>query len=657
MADKNKEMDQEKFVPPNVERSDYFNGVSETPITLFQKLPQEVAEIFKKYDFTTLDKFDDANLEQSYTSIVEAFDTCDQENLFSSPPELIPKFKDYLCEHLDPKVYSSIATVWPPVLPCSDEHFEKLSLMLVRMLRKCRNPCLFLHWLAVEIFPVSFTRVTQVPAFAACRAKYDKNYKNEGWAVLTGESDFILYTFKKSKDGTPKVVAEGKCTKVKVDTDKLTVEVLGEKDAPITMFQPVDPQQVELWSHALDDNRPPFPFYITSFSTPIVDQSYVAMQVACGNSDAIVLKACLSDDICPPHERRAYTLISSFLDIYSYQNRATVFYNTIISHELIYGKIDAKKVAEESHIRHLFEALFEKYGQAYRKKVLIPLLNYINTKLDCNLGQDTMKIDDAEVLFFTTIKYIVDSFHTVPVEVRHALHMLRTMLAARENKIGTYIEIVLSIFFRAYLLNLLANPTVIIPDFKVSNVVSYNTLIKLLHVPFSLGKMNGEFSRYEGFERRLVKHMYPKIFDMCIALADIDDSPNYLPPKPDLLARSLENIMKIISESYDNFKTKYNSYINSESRVLEETNIGSNYISLLTLFFKTTWDKLESIADEDSVRNKKKHRHKLIKAELAPDSNGVIRRIVRRDPNDVEDPNKPRKYYKRVVKHVQKINL
>jgi len=58
----------------------------------------------------------------------------------------------------------------------------------------------------------------------------------------------------------------------------------------------------------------------------------------------------------------------------------------------------------------------------------------------------------------------------------------------------------------------------------------------------------------------------------------------------------------------------------------------------------------------ESPEKPKSHRHKrrLVKAELSPNKeNGIVRKIVRRDPNEEVDPSQPkRKYYKRVVKHV-----
>ena len=125
-----------------------------------------------------------------------------------------------------------------------------------------------------------------------------------------------------------------------------------------------------------------------------------------------------------------------------------------------------------------------------------------------------------------------------------------------------------------------------------------------------------------------------------------------------------KNLPKVLDDALKIIESKPNEYLealNNLTQVPNSTNpqptiLGTNFAGTLCNFFIHGDDTLE-IADEkdNGTRgsDQPKHHHKLVKLELAQDENGqVIEKKIKRDPDEIVDPSKPRKYYKRVIKKV-----
>lgn len=653
----------EPVPPPVFDASEWIKNCSSDPIAQFKLYPVEFYNLLKQQDFSILDEFNNEPIDQQVGKIAAEFDQATAESIFSSPSELVTQFRDYLRTYMQPKANAPIATVWPPIVPQVDDKFDTITVFLARIVRATKNPTLFLYWLSVEIFPTTFTRQTKFNALALCRCKEPKK-KKELWAVLDGESVFHLYTFEKNE---PKEVLKGNAVKTTIAADQLTVEIRGQDNKVISSFQPIDPQQVELWARAFDkDERPAIPFFCTSFATPIVDQFYGAMQQVCSNSDAAVLRACISEGVIPASSNAALGLTKAFTDIFVYSQRPTVLANAIISSELL----PSSDFTKPMYTKHLFESFLVKFGTPYAQSFMARFISYVDSKADCGIGTDEVDLSKVEVMFFSALKYLMSSLPYVPPQVRFLFSVLRSHLTARDNTLGGYLTAA-STIFREYVFQMLTDPGKIC---KVQNTRAVEESAKLLYVALSFGRIGGDLEKFSGMNDRLARHVFPKLRDFLLALGDLDEMPDFAPPNASELARSLEVVMKALAGCQEKFRPAYMAAVDPSNEQQKPSLLGSNYAAVVALFFKQSFDTLEVAEDvpeegadadekgkgkengdgEDGEDGEKvkKHHHKLVKAELQPDASGVIRRIVRRDPNEVVDPSKPRKYYKRVVKHV-----
>jgi hypothetical protein len=85
----------------------------------------------------------------------------------------------------------------------------------------------------------------------------------------------------------------------------------------------------------------------------------------------------------------------------------------------------------------------------------------------------------------------------------------------------------------------------------------FQPLAGLLYVRFGFGTVCGELEQFRILNNRLPK-IFPKLQEILIAQAHIDEDPSYVPPKPAKLARNLELAMKALAGKQKKFCTAYN---------------------------------------------------------------------------------------------------
>jgi hypothetical protein len=239
-----------------------------------------------------------------------------------------------------------------------------------------------------------------------------------------------------------------------------------------------------------------------------------------------------------------------------------------------------------SHLTNFFEEFFQRYRKSFHGHFLKRIVQCIEDTGNIGLlDPDTAKKDRAEVLLFTIIKLILQTSSSIPPEIRHLASILKAAAITRFNdKQATY-NTLAGFFCLRFITATIADPGIFSPtppamDDILTVLMPFSTL---LQTPINLIPLEGRMEAFAGFNKRLEKHVWPKLVDFILAVADLPEKAVYAPPPEPQLLESLSLILAKLSQRFDPFNDQSVRWSSEKPRFPP---IGWNVAAFLTAFFE-----------------------------------------------------------------------
>ena len=93
--------------------------------------------------------------------------------------------------------------------------------------------------------------------------------------------------------------------------------------------------------------------------------------------------------------------------------------------------------------------------------------------------------------------------------------------------------------------------------------------------------MGDKYAPFQGWNHRLVKHIFPELVNWVLSIGDEYEEPHYEQPSEDELKEALLVIVKKITEKRDDFQKVYNELVANEPRNV----VGWNFASFVQGYF------------------------------------------------------------------------
>ena len=607
----------------------------------FSSYPKVFYDELKQTSCDNVPNFQERPLMESFDKLLNEFEKSTISKIIKEPSDLIKDFTDYVKSQINADANKFLAVVWPPVLPNTE--YKQIVYFMIRILHALKNPKPFLAWLSTSVYPRLFTREKQPELIAFAKCHYQK--KNGYWATIDGSRVFHLYRYQ-SGDYVDDI--NGPAKSVSMGSDG-SITVNGEEGILAT-FSPDDSSQAALWKTILTQPIHILNFF-TQFNNPTIDQVYIALYNALTNADGLILKTLLQPDVCDLEKSDSMKMIKNMFSLMAYAQKTIPFYNIIINNDL--GSLENDVSDAFSGLCYttlMCQYVFDTYGGPYITNFITPLANYIDNFGKTGIETQDPNVPEVERLVSTIVKYIVESYALIPPQIQIILNIIRTALVCRTNTKSDIYRALSNIFFVQFICGIFMNISDYVPS--VRHVEVFKNLGLLFETIFRMGQINGDFTCLEALTKRLERHIYPRLMEFIFSISDAPIvEPEYDVLDQKKLVRAIDDIAKIVANS--EFINKFKNQSSADNKFLP-SNIGTNFAGTLCNFFIHSDDVLEVAEERERSRGDgTKHHHKLVKLELSQDEDGkVVESKIKRDPDEIVDPSKPRKYYKRVVKKV-----
>ena len=628
-------------------------NVNDNDIVNFDHIFPRISEKLRNVKFIQLPLFREKHVDDSIFEFVSEFNCYDVEKSLKESPKIISEFIMYLHSLIPVKSCFPVASHWPPVVPQTTETMELVIDLFLEVSRMCEYPQKFFRFISLHMFPLFWNKASSnstnsVIAFSLCKVGNKKKMK---WAVVTQDAVFHLYGLVKEKIVVEK---EGKLNSVQV-SQNLAIQVFIIEDQSqriLCEFTPVDSSHVDYWGRIFEKSRVPFINYLSCLSLPVPAPLYGALYSTITNNDMAFVKSLLSNEVCHPSSPNSKQLMKALFEIFKYAQKSNILYSMVLS---IFFSDSNKSmlqiINEPSHFSNLMEIVFEQYSERYINMFLIKLVKYIDSK---SLFIESVPFDELVMTqyFFSILKYVVQSFYFVAPEIRHIFNMIKSFMPVFKNRRDDLYCLISHLFLNGFLCSSLSDPSKYIPNSNVKNNDVFSSLIPFLKKVFSRGTFEGQYSIWN---KRLASHIYPALQDFVFSLTDlIDDVPHYSLPSESLFVDSMNVIFEFLKFQGPVLCHSYAS-ISEEN---QNSYLGLNFSSFLVsnYLFTLDIDYQDQLMHSQSLENinesKPKKRMKLVPVNGEGRKDGVVHRLVKKDPTNPIDPNK--KFYKRIVKRVPK---
>lgn len=588
--------------------SDANNSSEETiPFFYFDKYADGVKNEIKNINYSNLPKYNNKPLNEIRNDLIQMIDSTPEEELLSlesSNQELDIFFKNISTIIFDEEILHQILNVFPFSLPMSHKsnidkkEIKYLTLYFISIIHDSKNPLKALHYI-ISHFLIqrwhknkSQTNNT-VKNFCICRKKKDfplvnaKSKKKESddknvnnftdyiWALSDRNKKLYIY---KISDGKLEESIQQSYTKMK--EEKGTIKVMNS-DEVVSKLYPINKDQIKQFLNQTD-----FPNSISSIPKYIPFEIYKALYQAITNDDLLVLRAVAHFSVTKVTE--GLDLCEALTKIFSYANKTQVLLSTLIGMEFENPTLTTEKILRaNSHLTNYFKVINHQYGQTYFQKVLRPIIKYVLKKGDIGLKEpNTANEKEAKIMLFTVLKYILASNEFVPPQIKHVILLLRSYSGIRFNNYQSTYNAISGYFFLRFFSSVMIDPSlfdsdIIIDDDTHSNVII--PFIQLLQTVLNLKLIHGKMERFSSWNKRIEKHVFPRLISFAFSLAQIDEYPKYEQPSHDELQKALNVVLNIISDNHEKFQNRYN-----ELKCIKSENyppVGWSFGSFLCEFF------------------------------------------------------------------------
>ena len=555
----------------------------------YKKVCDEIEPLFNDFSFSALGYFRGKKIIESLPEILQQLDFSTLNLLVTSPPEIIIDFVKFIRENFPEKENDTMAQIWPPRFAINSPRNKALLLLLIRLVQLSNNPDKTIAWICTCIYKNDWSQQNEQPLVYGVSLL--KTQKDSMYMIL--DKDKAIHVFaektekkKKKKKGLSQagtifksVFCETAVRVVQSEKNPSQLTFTGITGRIIANLKLVNEQHAQYWLDTFAGKPPHFFYFLSEIKTIVPSLIYQGIYSAVTRADMLSVHVLLKPGISNSKATR-YNILFSLFDIFNYAQKTILLVKTILA--MIFEDPQCSfdnLIGKNELFENLSTLVCGKCGQSYLTGFCSRLYKYI---VEDPYLDSFAKAKRLEVVFFTCLKYILDSYDEIPNTIKQVCSMVACYSNIRFNNINYTIRIVLH-FFSNMICNYLDceyEKTKIKSLMEVSKMLRYS--FKFQHLPpkYDIGNWN----------TRLEKHFRPKASQFAMLLIHSLCEATYPIPPVNLLIESIEIILNHVVRKNKEIVDSLNSIANGIE--FTSTCFGWTLASCVSLYFK------ENISDE-----------------------------------------------------------
>lgn len=594
------------IVDPTIQPSQVSINAVDQPVIEYKKFVDSHKEEIENDSLESLGLFQESPALIAGRVVLEVIDNPGFDEMATSSSPAVTDFLQFLRTKVPNKAMNTIATTYLPCIPKPHLQIDAFVHLLLRMANESTDPSKFMRWLCMNFPPTKWCKKstsTNPDLLAMGLAMVEDHGPKALWVAL--DNDSIIHVFKMNGDDCEKII-EGKITRFRLEDKKVIAD--GISGEVLLKFTPIDSKLSSAWSVSFDKKRASFPMFMTSYDKVVPPLIMKAYHESITSHDGLVVRSLLANGVCNNLPR----LANALLDVFIRDQSVHTLLGTIIGYNLAKPKSVTLTYVLSSvqFIPHLYKVYIERFAKDYVNVFLRKLIVYIDSADDLGIEKlDTLNEEKAAKVFFTTLKYIMDSSSLFTPEIRHLVSYIRYYSAIRFNRLAfTYFNIADFIGIK-FICGVLENPTLYIPDLHLKHPDNVRGICRLLRIAFKLGTMCGPFERLASWNTRLNNHVYPKLMQFMYSIGDMGKrEPKYELTSDSQYAESLHFLMKELAEKHKPFMKELDAI--KKSQFPQPGLLGFNFATALCRYFEHIYDNVpeeEEPEPEPAKKEEEKH--------------------------------------------------
>ena len=502
--------------------------------------------------------------------------------------EILIKFGNYLKNEFSPFI-SGIINFWPPLISNPTLNIKYITALLIHLsfIIGKEKSLSFIHWVSNEITPSIYKHKSHYKSEflkACCLCKRKRKIFTETrffWANIDQNNELTLYRI---ENGELKLHKTYQVSSIQLSRSGNTIKLFDLEGNLLKRFNPIDSFQLNLWKELFNSNIPLPRFFGTSES-PIPFTNLLALYHALISEDMLTVQSLAHYSVSKVAE--SLPIAEALFDVFSYAGKVNQLLIQLSYSDFSVPELSHTTVLRgNSHLTTMFKVFFNKFGIEYYNKFLKKIIEYVDKNGDIGLKDpNTCNKERAEIVVFTLLNSIVNSIKYVPLEMRHFASILKSMATTRFNSKQATYNTLSGFFCLRFLSAILSNPQSYDSNIKINSdfLRVMVPISQLLMNPFNLIEFRAKYDVFSNWNKRVLHHIYPKLFKFVFDIGTISEIPFYNPPNQEKLIHSLNILWNEISKSKDAFTKKYNELSNQN---LNHSAFSWSFSTFLNEFFK-----------------------------------------------------------------------
>ena len=544
-------------------------------------LRNEDEELLTEKSFEVFGNFNNENIFHSIKSVIYDIENTELTDLIKNPPENVKKFLTLYRNYVSDINFEPLAFYWPP--PFNYEsifpmHTKKLHFLLMRMIQMTSFPqkmlTFFMTCLVDNGIQTRFKTNEEKIQEREIKQNKKKHTKKENqnqffqenkniyaMSVLATEPDVVYAILNKDKylhimktngkNSELTTVFKERISRVKYVQDENTLEFYNQIAQKLIYFHLNNDDICIKWSNVYDKENPPhFLSFLTDIIDPIPDMISTGVYNSFLDLNMLVTHTLCSPSVVKPNYY--YELSDCLITIANYQNRLIYYLNSIFASvfESNMATIDYL-CSDECILTYVSSVIASQTEQKYQNLIISKLCNYIEN--EDSIIDPFQNKDRLTVVFFTVMKYILDSFNYISNNFKHFCAMLSSYITIKFNSTEAIIRIISSCF-ASFICKRLDNRKESLDKTKANK--NYKEIAKLIKLAFSFQKLVPKY-QLDGWEERFYNHLYPKVAKFSLSLCDLQGQIT-LPSIKEPISDTINQLIEIIVLNNKHISSKIN---------------------------------------------------------------------------------------------------
>ena len=536
-------------------------------------LNKEDENLLSEESYEIFGNFNDGNIFYTIENVINEIETTDLIDLIRNPPENVKKFLTLYQNYVSDINFESLAFNWPPpfnyksIFPM---HTKKLHFLLIKMVQMTSFPQKMLHFFMICLvnnkIQTQFTTIEEKKA----KEKMNKNKKqsnenqnqqkslqenkniyavcllsnqpNITYAILNKDKFLHILQLSNQEEITKfRTIFKERISRVKYIRDENSLYFYNSVGQFLTMFPLKDDELCIKWSQVYFKNNQSHLFsFLKNIVEPIPNIIYKGVYQTFLDLDMLVVHALCTPGVVKPSYYNE--LSKCLIQIGTYQNRLIYYLNSIFStvFESDIATVDYL-CSDECILPYISYNIAIQTETKYKNLFISKLCNYIEE--EDQIINPFQNKERLTVVFFTVMKYILDSFDFLSNNFKYLCSMLSSYIILKFNSTEAVIRIISS-FFISFVCKFLEDRN---NSLKHPNK-NYKEIIKLIKLSFSYQKLVPKY-QLDSWEERFYHHLYPHVAKFSLSLCNIHGQITLEIPTIQSIYESLKQIIKIVSEN------------------------------------------------------------------------------------------------------------